>query len=440
MSLQALEAGAIIIGTLFVCIALSLPVAFAFILVSVLGMWMLIGGDAGIKQIIVNGADSVTNFALVPVPMFFLMGELFFRTGLAVKVFDAFDALFGNLKARLSYVTIAGGTVFAALTGTSMGNTALLGSLMIPEMEKRGYKRHMSIGPIVATGGLGMIIPPSSLAVLLGSIARIDIGKLLIAGLGPGLVLAVLYAATVWISARIDPKAAPESDGENRLRGWALARLFAINVLPMAGIVVMVVGVILFGIATPSEAAAFGVLGVLIIAALFRCLSWKSLFLALKGTLAVTAMMLLIIIGSSTFSQILAISGATQEIIGTLNSLDIGPYGFLMIALVLLFFLGMLMDPLSIMLLTIPILFPLVQAYGFDPIWFGIVMLLMIEISMATPPFGLGLFVMLGVAPKGTTLGQVVRASLPFIGCDLLCVLLITLLPAIVLFLPSLMG
>ncbi|MEM0907814.1 MAG: TRAP transporter large permease subunit [Pseudomonadota bacterium] len=440
MNLEALEAGGIIIGALFMCIALSLPVAFAFILVSVLGMWMLIGSDAGIKQIVVNGADSVTNFALVPVPMFFLMGELFFRTGLAVKVFDAFDALFGNLKARLSYVTIAGGTTFAALTGTSMGNTALLGSLMIPEMEKRGYKLHMSVGPIIATGGLGMIIPPSSLAVLLGSIARIDIGKLLIAGLGPGLLLALLYAATVWISAKIDPDAAPEFDAQNRVRGWALAGLFAVNVLPMAGIVVLVVAVIIFGIATPSEAAAFGVLGVLATAALFRCLTLKAVFLALKGTLAVTAMMLLIIIGSSTFSQILAISGATQDIIGMLRDLEIGPYGFLAIALVVLFFLGMLMDPLSIMLLTIPILFPLVQSYGFDPIWFGIVMLLMIEISMATPPFGLGLFVMLGVAPKGTTLGQVVGASIPYIGCDLLCVILITIAPPIVLFLPGLMN
>lgn len=440
MNLEAIEAGAIIIGALFTCIALSLPVAFAFILVSVLGMSMLVGGDAGVKQIIVNGATSVTSFALVPVPMFFLMGELFFRTGLAVKVFDAFDALFGNLRARLSYVTIAGGTVFASLTGTSMGNTALLGSLMIPEMEKRGYKRHMSIGPIVATGGLGMIIPPSSLAVLLGSIARIDIGKLLIAGLGPGLILAAFYAATVWISARIDPNAAPEFDVGDRVRGWALARLFAINVLPMAGIVFLVVGVIIFGIATPSEAAAFGVLGVLLIAAVFRCLTWRELYLAIKGTLAITAMMLLIIVGSSTFSQILAISGATQEIVGTLHGLDIGAYGFLMIALVLLFFLGMLMDPLSIMLLTIPILFPLARTYGFDPIWFGIVVLLMIEISMATPPFGLGLFVMLGVAPKGTTLGQVVWASAPFILCDLFCVFLITLVPAIVLFFPGLMG
>ena len=439
MTLQALEAGAIIVGALGLCIALALPVAFAFLLVTVLGMWMLIGGDAGIKQIVLNGADSVTNFALVPVPMFFLMGELFFRTGLAVRVFDAFDALFGGLRARLSYVTVAGGTVFAALTGTSMGNTALLGSLMVPEMERRGYKRHMSIGPIVATGGLGMIIPPSSLAVLLGSIARIDIGKLLIAGLGPGLILAVLYAVTIWVSARIDPEAAPTYQIVHRIRGWALARLFVVNVLPMGGIVALVVGVILFGIATPSEAAAFGVLGVVLLAAAFRTLTFSAVFHALKGTLAVTGMVLLIVIGSSTFSQILAISGATQQIIGGLSALEFGPYGFLVLALMLLLVLGMLMDPLSIMLITIPILFPVMLSYGFDPIWFGVVMLLMIEISMATPPFGLGLFVMLGVAPKGTTLGQVVRASIPYVGCDLLCVGIITLVPAIVLFLPGLM-
>jgi len=184
--MAAFEAGALIVGALCVAIMLSLPVAFAFLLVSIFGMMILIGGDAGLKQIILNGADAVTNFSLLPMPMFFLMGELFFRTGLAVRVFDALDVMFGNVRARLSYITIAGGTIFAALTGTSLGNTALLGASMVPEMERRGYKRHMSLGPIVAAGGLGMLIPPSVLAVLFGSIARLDIGRLLLAGLLPG--------------------------------------------------------------------------------------------------------------------------------------------------------------------------------------------------------------------------------------------------------------
>ena len=438
--MAALEAGALIVGALCVAVMLSLPVAFAFLLISIFGMMILVGGDAGFKQIVLNGADAVTNFSLLPLPMFFLMGELFFRTGLAHRVFDALDALFGNVQARLSYITVAGGTIFAALTGSSLGNSARLGASLAPEMVRRGYKRHMALGPIVAAGGVGMLIPPSVLAVLFGSIARIDIGRLLLAGLLPGLILALLYAAAIWTMARLDPDAAPRGPGIQPRSMKDVVRMVAVNLLPMLLIVGLVLFVIVYGIATPTEAAAFGVLGVLCLALAFRCLTIQSMIQALQGTVAVSGRILMIIIGSSTFGQVLALSGATQAFVGLLSDLEIGRYGFLLLVLVLLLFLGMIMEPLSIMLLTVPILFPAMQVYGFDPIWFGIFMLLMIEISLATPPFGLLLFVMQGAAPKGTTLLQVVRASLPFVGCDLVCVGIITAFPIVVLLLPGLMD
>ncbi len=430
-------AGALMLGIVITLMALSVPVAFSFFTVSAIGMMVFIGGSVGIEQLTANLTVSVTQFVFVPVPLFILMGELFFHTKVAVRVFDAFDALFGRLPGRLAFLTVAGGTVFAALSGTTMGNTAMLGSLMVPEMMRRGYKKYMAMGPILGVGGLAMIIPPSGLAVLLGSIAKIDVGRLLIAGVVPGLLLAVLYSALIFAQVKIDPKAAPQYDVEPVTRRVKVRLIFT-NLLPMSLIVFMVIGLILLGIATPSEAAAFGVLGVLILAVAFRSLTWNSIKNSLSGTLRVTVMVMFVVIASSTFSQILAISGATAGLVGWVSGLDVSPTVILIAMFLLLLIMGMFMDQVSIMLLTVPIFFPLAQSLGFDLIWFGIVVLLSLEISGVTPPFGLGLFVMLGVAPKGTTLGDVSKAVLPFVGCDILCFVLLTLFPTIALFLPNL--
>jgi len=430
-------AGALMLGIVITLMALSVPVAFSFFTVSAIGMLVFIGGSVGIEQLTANFTVSVTQFVFVPVPLFILMGELFFHTKVAVRVFDAFDALFGRLPGRLAFLTVAGGTVFAALSGTTMGNTAMLGSLMVPEMMRRGYKKYMAMGPILGVGGLAMIIPPSGLAVLLGSIAKIDVGRLLIAGVVPGLLLAVLYSALILAQVKIDPKAAPQYDVEP-VSTRVKVRLIFTHLLPMSLIVFMVIGLILLGIATPSEAAAFGVLGVLILAVAFRSLTWKSITNSLSGTLRVTVMVMFVVIASSTFSQILAISGATAGLVGWVSGLDVSPTVILIAMFLLLLIMGMFIDQVSIMLLTVPIFFPLAQSLGFDLIWFGIVVLLSLEISGVTPPFGLGLFVMLGVAPKGTTLGDVSKAVLPFVGCDLICFVLLTFFPTIALFLPNL--
>ena len=430
-------AGALMLGIVITLMALSIPVAFSFFTVSAIGMLVFIGGSVGIEQLTANFTVSVTQFVFVPVPLFILMGELFFHTKVAVRVFDAFDALFGRLPGRLAFLTVAGGTVFAALSGTTMGNTAMLGSLMVPEMMRRGYKKYMAMGPILGVGGLAMIIPPSGLAVLLGSIAKIDVGRLLIAGVVPGLLLAVLYSALIFAQVKIDPKAAPQYDVEPVSRRVKVRLIFT-HLLPMSLIVFMVIGLILLGIATPSEAAAFGVLGVLILAVAFRSLTWSSIQKSLSGTLRVTVMVMFVVIASSTFSQILAISGATAGLVGWVSGLQVSPTVILIAMFLLLLIMGMFMDQVSIMLLTVPIFFPLAQTLGFDLIWFGIVVLLSLEISGVTPPFGLGLFVMLGVAPKGTTLGDVSKAVLPFVGCDILCFVLLTIFPSIALFLPNL--
>jgi tripartite ATP-independent transporter DctM subunit len=305
-------------------------------------------------------------------------------------------------------------------------------------MTRRGYKRHMAFGPILGTGGLAMIIPPSALAVLLGSLAQIDIGKLLIAGVLPGLVLAAMYTLLIYTQVRLDPDAAP---------GYAVEpvglarkiRLVFTHLLPMGLVVFMVVGMILLGLATPSEAAAFGALGVVILAVIFRGLTWTAFRKSVTGALRVTSMVFLIITGSSTFSQILAASGATSGMVAWATDIQVAPLVFLFVMFVIVLFLGMLMEQISIMMLTIPVFFPLAQHLGFDLIWFGVIMLLALEISLATPPFGLGLFVMMGVAPRGTTLPEVSLAAAPYVGAAILLVIIMAFYPPIATFLPGLM-
>ena len=433
------EAGGLLMGLVVGLMLLGMPVAFAFLGVSVIGATLYMGFETGLKQLSANATNAVTVFVLVPLPLFLLMGELFFRTGLAARVFDAFDRLFGRLPGRLSYLTVAGGTTFAALTGASMASTAMLGALMLPEMAKRGYKKHLAMGPIIGTGGLAMIIPPSGLAVLLGSIARIDIGKLLIAGVLPGLLLAVMYVAVIYVQVKLDPDAAPQYAVERVSLGEKL-RLVATNILPMGVIVFMVIGLILLGVATPSESAAFGVLGVLILAAAFGSLSVEAVRTSLLNALKVTAMVFLIITGSATFSQILALSGASSGMVRWATGQEVAPVLLLLVMFGILLFLGMLMEQVSIMMLTVPIFFPLAQALGFDLIWFGVITLLALEISLATPPFGLGLFVLMGVAPKGTSLLDVAVAALPYVGSAILLVLILIAVPEIATLLPGLMD
>ena len=433
------EAGGLMIGMILLLMGLGLPVAFAFLTANIVGVYVFMGGAVGITQLVDNLTSLVTNFTLVPVPLFVLMGSLFFHTGLAVRVFDALEACFGRLPGRLSYITVAGGATFATLTGSSGANTAMLGSLMVPEMTRRGYKKHMSMGPVLGSGGLAMIIPPSTMAIILGTIAQLDIGAILIAGLLPGLVLAILYGSAIWLQVRIDPAAAPAYDVAPVPLSAAL-RLVATNILPMGLVVFCVVGFILLGVATPSEAAAFGVLGVMVLAAAFRCMTMRALRKSLFATVRVAGMAFLIVMGSSTFSEILAFSGASSALIAWTTGLDAAPLAMLLIMFATLLFLGMLMDGLSVLLLTVPIFFPLIGAIGYDPIWFGIIMLLAVEMSLTTPPFGLLLFIMLGVAPAGTRMAEVVRAALPYLACDAILVTLLIAFPSLALYLPRLMN
>jgi tripartite ATP-independent transporter DctM subunit len=433
------EAALFLMGGLVVLMLLGVPVAFAFLAINLAGVIVFMGGVAGIDQLVSNSTTAITSFVLVPVPLFLIMGELLFHTGLAFRVFDALDKCLGNVRGRLCYLAIGGGTIFSTLSGSSMANTAMLGTSLMPEMLKRGYKKYIIMGPIMAIGGLAMIIPPSSLAVLLGSLGRIDVGALLLAGLMPGLVLALMYVAMIRLQIAINPDAAPGYAAE-RASWREIARALLVDVAPMGLVVFAVVGLILLGWATPTESAAFGAVSVMVLAVLYRQLTWTAVVKAMRGTVIVSVMMLMIIIGSTTFSQILALSGASAGLINLATGFDVSPYAMLVAMFLVLVVLGMFMDPLSIMMLTLPIFMPLVHLYGLDPVWFGIIVLLGLEIGLVAPPFGLLLFVMVGVSPKGTTVGQVALAALPYIACTVALVIILMIFPQLALWLPGLMN
>ncbi|HSA89457.1 MAG TPA: TRAP transporter large permease subunit [Burkholderiales bacterium] len=442
---------AVLLGSILALMALGMPVGFAFLGVNVVAAVFYFGGsgtlaarvETGIGTLAGNAYESMASFNIVPIPMFLLMGELFFHTRLATRMFNAVDKLMGRVPARLSYVTVAGGTAFATLSGSSMGSTALLGTLMVPEMTRRKYKHSMSIGPILGTGGLAMLIPPSALAVLLGTLAKIDIGRLLVAGITPGLMLAAMYTVLIYVRARLDPEAAPAYDIEEVPAARKL-RLLLTDVLPMVSVVGVVIVLIMGGIATPSESAAFGCFGVIVLAFAYRMFSLAALWKSLVGAAHVTILALLILFGSQTFSQILAFSGGSAGLIQWVVGFDVAPVVMLLMMFGILLLLGMFMDQLAMMLLTVPIFFPIVATLDFGlplevkMIWFGVIMLMALEISFTTPPFGLLLFVMQGVAPKGITFADICLAAVPFMACAMLLVGLMIVFPGIATWLPFL--
>lgn len=426
----------ILFGGLIVLLASGLPVAFCFLLINLIGVAWFWGGEAGLRQLILSIDMSVTTFVLLPVPLFVLMGELLFHSGMGLRAVDVLDKWMGRLPGRLAVLAIGSGTLFSTMSGSSMATTAMLGTILVPEMEKRGYKKSMSIGPVMGGGGLAMIIPPSALGVLLASLARISVGKLLISGIIPGLVLACIYAAYVIIRCWLQPSIAPSY--EVMLTPLAKKVILTVRyVLPLGLLIFLVIGVMFMGLATPSEAAALGGLGSIFLAAVYGGLSWEILRKSILSTMRITIMMFTILTGATAFSQILAFSGASQGLLEAITSFHIAPIALVIMMQVIVLILGCFMEQASMLMITLPIYMPIVNFLGFDPVWFGILLLINMEVGMTTPPFGLSLFVMKGVAPPDTTMADIYRAVFPFILFHLLAMALIMVFPILALWLPS---
>lgn len=427
----------LMLAILMVILLSGIPVAFAFLLFNLLGIFYLMGSN-GLNVLSVSLFSSISKFIIAPVPLFIFMGTVMFHSGMAKRVIDILDSWMGRMPGRLSVLTLVSGTIFATLSGSTIATSGTLGTLLVPEMQNRGYKKSMAIGPIMGVGGLAMIIPPSALAVVLGSLAKISIGKLLIGGILPGLLIAALYLTYIIGRCYLQPSVAPSYVVDRA----SLSKRISDTVkyaLPLLLIIGAVLGSIFLGIATPTEAASLGAVTSLILCAIYGKLNWRTLRDASMGAVDVTAMVFLIIAGSMAFSQILAFSGVSRELIEVITKLEVSPFLILLCMLLTTLILGTFMEQIAIMMITLPVYMPVIRALGFDEIWFGILMLINIEIALTTPPFGMICFVMKGVAPKDTTMTEVYKSAIPFIICDVIAIGFIVLFPSIVTFLPGVM-
>jgi tripartite ATP-independent transporter DctM subunit len=428
----------LLFGVLTVLLLAGLPAGIAFLAINLVGALVFLGGEAGLMQVVRNGVASVTNFSLTPIPFFILMGEILFHTGLAMKAIDSFDRAIRGVPARLSVVAIVAGTVFSAISGSTIATTALLGSLLLPEMLRRGYHPRMAMGPIMAIGGVDMLIPPSALTVLLGSLAGISISGLLIAGVVPGLLLALMFLAWIIISASRDPALAPASAPES-VSGWARWGPLLVNVTPLVLIFVLVIAAMSAGWATPTESAALGALATVLVSVLYRSLSWKAMAQALSGTAAISGVILFISIGATTFSQILSFSGATNGLVSLIRDSGLTPWGILLGMVLILLVLGCFLDQVSMMLITLPFFMPLVTHYQWDLLWFGVLYLICMQLGLLTPPFGMLLFTMRSVAPASIPTSEIFAAVTPYVIMGVLMIGLVWLVPGLATWLPAIL-
>jgi tripartite ATP-independent transporter DctM subunit len=435
-------ASLLLLGGSTVLLFMGMPVAFSFTAINLAGAVLFLGGDAGLNQLLRNSSAAAINFSLTPIPLFILMGEVLFHTGLAVKVIDAVERLIRQVPGRLAVVAVVAGTVFSAISGSTIATTAMLGSLMVPIMLARGYHPTMATGPIMAIGAVDMLIPPSALTVLLGSLSGISISKLLIGGVVPGLILSVAFVVYIVVRVRLNPALAPAAPGaaDDKLTGWARFDPLFRYVLPLVSIFVVVVGAMSGGIATPTESAALGALATMALAVLYRALSVDVLAKALRGTIAISGMILFIILGATTFSQVLSFSGATDGIVSAIFDQGLSPFAILAGMMLLLIFLGLFVDQVSMMLITLPVFMPIVQRLGIDPVWFGVLYLICMQLGLLLPPHGLLLMTMRGVAPPEVTMADIFRAVTPYVVLSVALLVLIVLFPAVATWLPALLG
>ncbi|WP_221563140.1 TRAP transporter large permease subunit [Alkalihalobacillus sp. TS-13] len=427
-----------IFGALFLLFIIGLPIAFSFLTVNLIGAMLLWNGTAGINQLVLNIFDSVSKFSLLPIPMFILMGEIMFRTGLGVKVFETIGKWFGRLPGRLSIVAVGSGSFFSVLSGSSVASTALLGSLLVPDMQKKGYSHTMSVGPILGSAGLATMIPPTALGILLASLASIPVGHFLIAIVLPGILLATLFLFYIVIRSFLQPGLAPTYEVEKIPLSEKIMDTVK-YILPLGIIVFLLLGVIILGFGTPTQSAALGAIGTVILSYFYGGLTWKSIRDSLTGTFKSSVMIFMIIVGSTTFGQILSYTGVTQGLVQLVSNLNYPPLVILILLQISLLILGCFMEPLSIMMMTLPVLMPIAGGMGFDPLWFGVIMLLNMQMATITPPFGMDLFAMKAVVPDDSiTMVQIYKSVIPFILLNGILMLILILFPSLSLWLPSL--
>jgi tripartite ATP-independent transporter DctM subunit len=428
----------ILVGGLSLLLAAFLtgmPIFVAFLAINTAGI-LVVFGERGFGLIANSIFDSATLVALSAIPLFILMGELLNRSGSVDLLFRSMDKLIGRVPGRQYVLTIILSVIFGALSGAAMAVAAMMSRSLYPTMIARGYDSKLSVGAILAGASLAPIIPPSVLVIVIATLADISVARLLIAGIGPGLVLAAAFLIYISIRVRFDPQLAPKETGTHVKTGLTEKLIALAQMLPFSIIIFLVIGLILLGIATPTESAATGVVGAMIVSAINRRLSPRVAYDALGSAAFITSMIIVIVASSNMFGQLLAITGSTGQLVRFVTGVTTDPYLLLFFMMLIVFVLCMFIDQIAIMLIIVPIMKPIVAALGFDPIWFWTLILLNLTVGGITPPFGYTMFAFKGGAP-GVLLSDIYAAVWPFVLLFTGVIVLIVIFPSIATYLPG---
>lgn len=428
-------ATALLFGSMIILLLLGLPIAFALGGIAVIfTLWMW--GTPGLLMIISSTYGQGTSFVLVALPLFILMANFLGVSGIADDLYNTMYHWVGHIPGGLASGTVVACALFAAMAGISGAATVSMGLIAIPSMLQRGYDKRMTLGTVAAGGALGILIPPSFIAIIYASVTAISVGKLFMGGLIPGIMLAVMFIIYISIRCRLNPTLGPPV--EERFTWREKFNALRYVAFPLI-IIFMVLGSIYFGITTPSEAAGVGAFGAMIACVLHRRLTWANLKTVVQRSLSLSAMCLWIVIGATCFSRIYSAIGASEFITSLVMNLNIPPLGVIWIMMFILFILGMFIETTGICLITVPVFIPIVHALGFDPLWFGILFIVNTEMGLISPPFGMTLFWLKGVVPKGISIGDIYRSVFPFILIQATGLALVVYFPVIATWLPSMM-
>jgi tripartite ATP-independent transporter DctM subunit len=422
------------LAILFFLLFLEVPIALAMLAIGIGGFaWIVDWGPAGYMA-----ADTayraVHNFNMSVIPLFILMGNLIGRAEISRELFDLAYRFVGHRRGGLAIATVLAGGMFAAVCGSSLASSATMGRVAYPSMKRYNYDDALASGAIASAGTLGIMIPPSIALIVYGILTRTDIGALFIAGVLPGLLGAVLYVGAVWVATLVNPEAGPA--GERSSWGERLAALRSVGAV--IGLFGLVIGGIYGGLFTPTEAAGVGAVGALAIALWRRKLTLRTFFETLYETAIMSAAIFFVLVGAQVFGNFINVAGFTAELNAFVSGLELPAWAMMLVIVALYLALGCVLESMSMLLLSIPITFPLVLSLGFDPIWFGIVVVTLVEVALITPPVGMNIYVLQGVQPH-VPLRKMFAGVTYFVAADVLRILLLLLFPAIALWLPGLM-
>lgn len=417
----------------------EMPVAFVMGIVGFIGFSTLISPDAGLALLSRNVYETFSNYDLTTIPLFILMGQLGFNSGISKRLYDAAYKFLGSTRGGLAMATVSACTAFGAICGSSPATAATMATVGLPEMKRYHYDDALATGSVASGGGIGMIMPPSVVLIIYGILTEQSIGALFVAGIIPALLVCVLFIVTIYIQCRMNPDLGPA--GENF--SWAEKFKALLGLSETLIIFVTVIGGIFIGLFTPTEGAGIGAFAILVLSMIRRQISWAAFVKSLMETLRTSCMVLMLITGAVIFGKFLAVTRIPFEIAGWVSGLDMAPILIMAVIIGIYFIGGCFMDSLAFVTLTVPIFFPVVQALGFDPIWFGLIIVMVTEMGVITPPVGINVYVVYGVAKnvlkEEIPLETIFRGIFPFLIAVIAGILLMMIFPQIVLVLPNLL-